>query len=64
MNLADRYRKLGLQGFARWVLLKRIGKPIVRSIDRFMASQSLVGNPVRARSRACSRSTSKRPLRG
>jgi ornithine lipid ester-linked acyl 2-hydroxylase len=45
MKLGDRYRKLGPRGFARWVLLKRIGKPIVRSIDRFMASQSLVGNP-------------------
>jgi ornithine lipid ester-linked acyl 2-hydroxylase len=45
MRLADRYRKLGPKRFARWVLLKRVGKPIVRSIDRFMANQSLVGNP-------------------
>jgi ornithine lipid ester-linked acyl 2-hydroxylase len=45
MELVDRYRELGPRKFARWVLLKRIGKPIVRSLDRFMASQSLVGNP-------------------
>lgn len=42
MKLADRYRRLGPQRFARWVVIKRIGKPIVRSIDRFTASQSLV----------------------
>ena len=45
MDLATRYRTLGPKKFARWVLLKRIGKPIIRSIDRFMAGQSLVGNP-------------------
>lgn len=45
MRLVDRYRKLGPRRFARWVLIKRIGKPIVRSIDRLMARQSLVGNP-------------------
>jgi beta-hydroxylase len=45
MNLAARYRKLGPKRFARWVLIKRIGKPVVRAIDRFMESQSLVGNP-------------------
>lgn len=45
MELMDRYRELGPKKFARWVLIKRIGKPIVRSIDRLMASQSLVGNP-------------------
>jgi beta-hydroxylase len=45
MELAARYRELGPKQFARWVLIKRIGKPIVRSIDRLMASQSLVGNP-------------------
>jgi beta-hydroxylase len=45
MELVDRYRELGPKKFARWVLIKRIGKPIVRSIDRLMASQSLVGNP-------------------
>lgn len=45
MDLAERYRKLGPQRFARWLLIKRIGKPIVRTIDRLMASQSLVGNP-------------------
>lgn len=45
MELLDRYREMGAKRFARWFLLKRIGKPIVRSIDRFMASQSLVGNP-------------------
>jgi ornithine lipid ester-linked acyl 2-hydroxylase len=45
MELVDRYRELGAKQFARWVLIKRIGKPIVRSIERLMASQSLVGNP-------------------
>src|SRR4029453_14098598 len=45
MELVDRYRELGAKQFGRWVLIKRIGKPIVRSIDRLMASQSLVGNP-------------------
>jgi beta-hydroxylase len=45
MELAARYRELGAKKFARWVLIKRIGKPIVRNIDRLMESQSLVGNP-------------------
>ncbi|RIL00062.1 MAG: hypothetical protein DCC71_19190 [Proteobacteria bacterium] len=45
MNLTERYRELGPRRFARWVLLKRIGKPIVRSVDRFMVRQSLVGDP-------------------
>jgi len=45
MELVDRWRELGPKRFARWFLIKRIGKPIVRRIDAFMASQSLVGNP-------------------
>jgi beta-hydroxylase len=45
VELAERYRRLGAKGFARWVLIKRIGKPIVRRVDRFLAGQSLVGNP-------------------
>lgn len=44
MDLTERYRKLGPKRFARWLLIKRIGKPIVRSLDRLMASQSLVGH--------------------
>lgn len=38
-------REKGLAGFARWLLLKRIGKPIYRGLDRFLANQSLVGDP-------------------
>lgn len=45
MQLAERYRTHGAKAFARWVLVKRIGKPIVRRVDRFLASQSRVGNP-------------------
>lgn len=41
----DKYRELGPKKFARWVLIKRIGKPLFRSLDRFMARQSRVGNP-------------------
>jgi len=40
-----RYRQLGPAGFARWFLLKRIGKGIVDRLDAFMATQSTVGNP-------------------
>lgn len=40
-----RYRELGAGGFARWFLLKRIGKGIIDRLDAFMATQSLVGNP-------------------
>ena len=45
MKVSDRYRKLGPRLFVRWVLLMKIGKPIVRWLDRLMASQSRVGNP-------------------
>src|SRR5262249_27476959 len=45
MKVAERYRKLGPRLFVRWVLIMRIGKPIVRWLDRLMASQSRVGNP-------------------
>jgi aspartyl/asparaginyl beta-hydroxylase (cupin superfamily) len=38
------YRQLGLRKFPRWLLLKRIGKPLFRRLDRFMAAQSLVGD--------------------
>ena len=46
MKLKDRYAELGPKKFARWYLLKRVGKPIVRKLDEFMASQSTVGDPV------------------
>ena len=45
MKIGERYRKLGPRRFARWVLLMKMGKPIVRRLDRLMASQSQVGNP-------------------
>jgi beta-hydroxylase len=45
VKLAARYRQLGPRRFARWVLIKRVGKPIFRRIDRLMASQSRIGNP-------------------
>lgn len=38
-----RYRELGAKGFARWFLLKRVGKPIVDGLDRHMLRQSKVG---------------------
>jgi len=40
-----RYRELGARGFARWILVKRIGKGTFRRIDRLMARSSLVGDP-------------------
>ncbi len=46
MKLRERYEELGARKFARWYLLKRIGKPVVRKIDAFMASQSTIGDPV------------------
>ena len=45
MQLVERYRTLGPKGFARWVLVKRVGKRIVRRVDRFLAAQSRIGNP-------------------
>jgi aspartyl/asparaginyl beta-hydroxylase (cupin superfamily) len=46
MKLRKRHAELGTRRFARWVLLKRIGKPALRRLDRFMASQSSVGEAV------------------
>ena len=46
MDFRTRFRKLGPRGFARWLLLKRVGKLSFRRIDDFLASQSLVGDPV------------------
>lgn len=46
MKLRQRYAELGPKKFARWVLIKRIGKPIVRRLDRFMLAQSTVGDAV------------------
>ena len=40
--LGARYRELGPRKFARWVLLKRIGKGSFRRLDRVMARASLV----------------------
>jgi len=45
MDLRTRARKLGPRAFARWILLKRIGKLSFRRIDEILASQSLVGDP-------------------
>jgi beta-hydroxylase len=45
MSLRKRYRTLGPRGFARWLLLKRVGKLSFRRIDEFLAGQSLVGDP-------------------
>jgi beta-hydroxylase len=41
----ERYRSLGARRFARWLLLKRIGKKLVRRLDALMARSSRVGNP-------------------
>ncbi len=41
--LRRRYRELGAAGFARWFLLKRIGKPIIDGLDRHMLKCSKVG---------------------
>jgi len=46
MDLRTRYRTLGARGFARWLVVKRLGKISFRRIDDFFAAQSLVGNPV------------------
>jgi beta-hydroxylase len=46
VKLRERHAALGSRGFARWFLLKRIGKPIVRRVDAFMAGQSTVGDAV------------------
>ena len=45
MDLRARFRKLGPRGFARWLLLKRVGKLSFRRIDELLAGQSLVGDP-------------------
>ena len=44
-TLRERYQELGPKQFARWFLIKRIGKGIVNRFDDFMATQSKVGNP-------------------
>ncbi|MDJ0866563.1 MAG: aspartyl/asparaginyl beta-hydroxylase domain-containing protein [Myxococcota bacterium] len=46
MRLRERYAELGPKRFARWFLIKRMGKPIVTKLDQFMASQSLIGDRV------------------
>ncbi len=33
------------QRLARWIVVKKIGKPLFRSVDKFLTSQSLVGDP-------------------
>ncbi len=43
--LRRRYDELGPLRFARWFLLKRIGKGIFGLLDDFIATQSKVGNP-------------------
>ncbi len=45
MKLGTRFRELGPRGFARWVVIKRIGKPLFRKLDEFMGRESLVGDP-------------------
>ena len=45
MDLRTRYRKHGAIGFARWFLIKRVGRGILVATDRFFARQSLVGDP-------------------
>lgn len=44
-KVSEVYREKGLSGLARWVVLKRIGKPLFRSLDDFLARESLVGDP-------------------
>ncbi len=44
MELRERYQELGPKKFARWFLLKRIGKPFVRWLDDLMAASSTVGD--------------------
>jgi len=42
----ERYRELGPRRFARWLLLKRVGRLPVRALDALMARSSLVGTPI------------------
>lgn len=39
------YQKLGLQGFLRWLAVKRAGRGAFRKLDDVMARNSLVGTP-------------------
>ena len=43
----ERSHALGPRRFARWLLLKRVGKSALRALDRLMARSSQVGNPER-----------------
>ncbi len=45
VSLRTRWEQLGPGGFARWFLIKRIGKTTTRRIDQFIARRSLVGDP-------------------
>jgi aspartyl/asparaginyl beta-hydroxylase (cupin superfamily) len=41
----ERLREQGARRFARWFLLKRVGKVAFRAVDDFLGRQSLVGDP-------------------
>lgn len=45
VSVRTRWEQLGPGGFARWFLIKRVGKTTTRRIDRFISSRSLVGDP-------------------